>query len=46
MYSHPGRERYDFGGALTTAAERADTLSLFINYRSGGPVVARYWAIG
>jgi outer membrane immunogenic protein len=42
MYSYLGRESYDFGGGVTTAAERAHTLSLGINYRFGGPVLARY----
>jgi outer membrane immunogenic protein len=42
MYSYLGRENYDFGGGVTSAAERAYTLSLGINYRFGGPVVARY----
>jgi outer membrane immunogenic protein len=42
MYSYLGREAYNFGGGVTTAAERAHTLSLGVNYRFGGPVVARY----
>jgi outer membrane immunogenic protein len=42
MYSYLGRESYDFGGGVTTAAERAHTFSLGVNYRFGGPVVAKY----
>ena len=42
MYSYLGREDYNFGGGITSAAERAHTFSLGVNYRFGGPVVARY----
>lgn len=42
MYSYLGREAYDFGGGVTTAAERASTFSLGVNYRFGMPIVARY----
>lgn len=42
MYSYLDRVAYDFGGGVTTAAEDAHTLSLGVNYRFGGPVVARY----
>ena len=42
MYSSLDRQSYNFGGGVTTAAEDAHTLSLGVNYRFGGPVLARY----
>lgn len=42
MYSYLGRQDYNFGGGVTTAAESANTLSIGVNYRFGAPIVARY----
>lgn len=42
MHSYLSREAYDFGGGVTTAAESANTFSIGVNYRFGGPIVARY----
>jgi outer membrane immunogenic protein len=35
MFSYLGKQDYDFGGGVTTAAERANTFSIGLNYRFG-----------
>lgn len=42
MYSDLGRETYNFGGGAVRAGETAHTVSFGVNYRFGGPVVAKY----